>query len=202
LPSFSSPINVADIHELLHVGAQYFDGQGRIADPDRDRSALADEGGNTFALELSDEPPRTRGVRKKKFHAFWDYDAVNALFPQVPVRGRKRELQAQIAPLKKQLVRELAAREPKSWRMPANKDVTNYAEVWANEILPIAREAHERLEFTNVHPKQEQNRVLAAGEAVENPGLGRFRIAYGRQLSSAKNYTKPAGGWQIYLRRR
>ena len=89
---------VADIHQPLHVGAQYFDAQGQVADPDKDRSALADEGGNTFTLELSDEPPRTRGVRKKKFHAFWDYDAVNALFPQMPVRVRKRELQAQITP--------------------------------------------------------------------------------------------------------
>jgi hypothetical protein len=169
---------LADIHEPLHVGAQYFDGQGRIANPDRDRSALADEGGNTFTLELSDEPPRTRGIRKKKFHGFWDYDAVNALFPQLPLRVRKRELQAYIMPLKKQLVRELATREPENWRMPANIDVTNYAEVWVNEILPIAREAHERVEFTNVHPKQEENRVLAAGEAVEKtrPGQIPYRI--------------------------
>jgi hypothetical protein len=92
--------------------------------------------------KLTDEPPRTRGIRKKKFHSFWDYDAVNALFPQVPVRVRKRELQTQITPLKKQLVRELAEHEPKSWRMPANMDGTNYAEAWADEILPIAREAH------------------------------------------------------------
>src|SRR3989475_1373433 len=67
---------VADIHQPLHVGALYFDAQGRVADPDKDRSALADEGGNTFTLELSDEPPRTRGIRKKNFHAFWDYDSV------------------------------------------------------------------------------------------------------------------------------
>lgn len=169
---------VADIHEPLHVGAQYFDGQGRIADPDRDRSALADEGGNTFTLELSDEPPRTRGIRKKKFHGFWDYDAVNALFPQLPMRVRMRELQAHIMPLKKQLVRELATHEPENWRMPANIDVTKYAEVWANEILPIAREAHERLEFTNVQPKQEEARVVAAGEAAEKPGAGQtsYRI--------------------------
>lgn len=160
---------VADIHQPLHVGAQYFDTQGRVVDPDKDRSALADEGGNTFTLELSDEPPRTRGIRKKKFHGFWDYDAVNALFPQLPLRIRKRELQAQIWPLKKQLVRELATHEPTSWRMPANIDVTNYAEAWANEILPIAREAHKRLQFTNVHPQQENDRVVAAGEADEKP---------------------------------
>ncbi len=160
---------VADIHQPLHVGALYFDAQGRVADPDKDRSALADEGGNTFTLELSDEPPRTRGIRKKNFHAFWDYDSVNALFPQIPIRVRKRELQAQITPLKEQLVRELATHEPKNWRMPASLDVTNYAEAWANEILPIAREAHERLEFTNVHPTQEETRLVAAGEAADKP---------------------------------
>ncbi len=160
---------VADIHQPLHVGAQYFDAQGRIADPDKDQSALADEGGNTFTLELSDEPPRTRGIRKKKFHAFWDYDAVNALFPQLPIKVRKREIQAQITPLKKQLVRELATHEPENWRMSANIDVTNYAEAWANEILPIAREAHERLQFTNVHPQREEDRAVAAGEVDEKP---------------------------------
>jgi hypothetical protein len=160
---------VADIHQPLHVGAEFFDADGRIADPDRDKSALADEGGNTFTLELSDEPPRRRGMRKKKFHGFWDYDAVNALFPQLPVRVRKRELQAQIRPLKKQLVHELATQEPKDWRLPANIDVTSYAEAWANEILPIAREAHERLQFTNVHPQNDKNRVVAAGQANEKP---------------------------------
>ena len=83
------------------------------------------------------------------------------------MRVRKRELQTLITPLKELLIRELAAREPKSWRMPANMDVTNYAEAWADEILPIAREAHARLDFTNVHPQQENDRVVAAGEANE-----------------------------------
>ena len=81
---------VADIHQPLHVGADYFDIQGRATDPDKNKSALADEGGNTFTLELSDEPPRRRGIRKKKFHGFWDYDAVNALFPQAPRTLRKK----------------------------------------------------------------------------------------------------------------
>src|SRR5256886_7669964 len=114
---------VADIHQPLHVGAEYFDTQGRIADPDKDKSALADEGGNTFTLELSDEPQGRRGVHKKKLHGFWDYDAVNTLFPEVPGTLRKSEIQAQIAPLKKQLVHEMATHEPKNWRMPANMDI-------------------------------------------------------------------------------
>src|SRR5215470_11972914 len=99
---------VADVHQPLHVGAEYFDMEGRATDPDKDKSALADEGGNTFTLELSDEPPRGRGIRKKKFHGFWDYDVVNALFPQVQGTLRKKELESQIEPLKKDLIHEMA----------------------------------------------------------------------------------------------
>ena len=68
------------------------------------KSALGDEGGNTFTLELSDEPPRRRGIHRKKFHGFWDNDAVNALFPQWPVALRKSELQAIIEPHKREMV--------------------------------------------------------------------------------------------------
>jgi hypothetical protein len=160
---------VADIHQPLHVGAEYFDTKGRIADPERDKSALGDEGGNTFTLELSDEPARRRGMHKKKFHGFWDYDAVNALFPQGQGTLRKSELQVLIEPLKKGMVHEMATHEPRNWRMPPSIPIDNYAELWADEILPIAREAHERVQFTNVHPQQEEDRVVASGEADEKP---------------------------------
>src|SRR6267154_2531329 len=152
---------VADIHQPLHVGAQYFDRYGRSTDPDRDKSALADEGGNTFTLELSDEPPRRRGVRKKKFHGFWDSDAVNALFPQLPGRLPKKEFEAQIDPLMHQLVHDMATQEPHNWQVPSNVSIDSYGEIWADEILPIAREAHARLEFRNVKPLLDGDRVVA-----------------------------------------
>jgi hypothetical protein len=41
--------------------------------------------------------------------------------------------------------------------------------MWADEILPIAREAHARLEFRNVKPLLEGDRVVATGEAIEKP---------------------------------
>jgi len=163
---------VADIHQPLHVGAEYFDQQGQVTDPDKNKSALGDEGGNTFTLELSDDPPRRRGWHKKKFHGFWDYDAVNALFPQVTGPLRKSELQTQIEPLKKELVHEMAIHEPKNWRMPSSVAIDNYAEMWADEILPIAREAHARLQFQNVKPLLDTDRIIAAGEAVEKPTAG------------------------------
>src|SRR6266480_5137184 len=186
---------VGDIHQPLHVGAEYFGAQGRVADPDKDSSCLPDEGGNTFTLELSDEPPRRRGMHKKTLHSFWDYDAVNALFPGVPNTLRKGELQEQIELLKKQLVYEMAADEPKNWRMPANLEVRKYAEAWADEILPIAREAHERLKFTDVHPQREEDRVLAAGEAEEKPMPD--HIAYRAWATNVVGEELHKAGWRL-----
>jgi len=160
---------VGDIHQPLHVGAAYFDQNGRGVDPDKDKSALGDEGGNTFTLELSDGPPRRRGIHKKKLHGFWDYDTVNALFSPVPTTLRKKEFLTGIEPLKRNLIHEMASHEPENWRMPAELNVNNYAESWADEILPSAREAHARLEFRRVHPLQHESSVVAAGEAFEKP---------------------------------
>ena len=54
--------------------------------------------------------------------------------------------------------------------MPSNNPIDSYAEAWADEILPIAREAHARLEFRNVKPFLDNDHVVAAGEAIERPG--------------------------------
>jgi hypothetical protein len=186
---------VADIHQPLHVGAEYFDTQGRIADPDKDKSALGDEGGNTFTLELSDEPPRRRGMHKKKFHGFWDYDAVNALFPRVPGTLRKSELQALLEPLKKNLVHELATQEPRNWRMPPSIPVSSYAEMWADEILPIAREAYARLEFRNVNPLLDGDRIVAAGEAIEKPAAD--NMLYRTWASNVVRDELHKAGWRL-----
>src|SRR5437762_11453447 len=186
---------VADIHQPLHVGAQYFDRYGRPTDPDRDKSALADEGGNTFTLELSDEPPRGRGIRKKKFHGFWDYDVVNALFPQVPGTFIKKERESQIEPLKKDLIHDMATREPRNWQMPTNVSVHSYAEMWADEILPIAREAHARLEFRNVKPLLDEGCLVAAGEAIEKPTPD--HSVYRRWATSIVRDELHKAGWRL-----
>jgi len=186
---------LADIHQPLHVGAAYFDEQGRTTDPDKNKSALADEGGNAFTLELSDEPPRPRGIRKKKFHGFWDYDAVNALFPQVPGRLPKKQLQVQIEPLKQQLVHDMATNEPRNWQMLSNVSLDSYAEVWADEILPIAREAHVRLEFRGMKPFLDNDRIVAAGEAIEKPAPN--RSLYRAWATSVVRNELHKAGWRL-----
>lgn len=158
---------VGDIHQPLHVGALYFNSEGEVVDPDKELTALGNEGGNTFNLELSDQPPRTRGQRKKKFHGFWDNDTVNALFPEVPDKLPQKERKQQLEPGKRKLVQDLARREPKNWRLPPKTGIDSYAEMWADDILPIARQAHDRLDFRNVKPLEQEARVVAAGDAFE-----------------------------------
>src|SRR5207248_2346882 len=186
---------VADIHQPLHVGAAYFDEQGRFAEPEKNKAVLADEGGNTFTLELSDEPPRRRGIHKKKFHGFWDYDAVNALFAGVPRYLPSKEFPAQIEPMKKALVDDMARQEPRNWRMPSNISVNSYAEIWADEILPIAREAHARLEFRKVKPLRDGDRTVATGEALEKPAAD--EPLYRKWASMVAREELQKAGWRL-----
>ncbi len=187
---------VGDIHQPLHVGAEYFDYSGRIIDPDKGQSGLADEGGNTFALHLNDDPPPRRGVHTKKFHGYWDFDAVNALLPQLPNTISKYARRKQIDAAKAELIQELAAHEPKGCRMPPQLDVKAYAEAWADEILPIAREAHERLQFANVKPLQEvDGRIVASGDARER--LSADGPAYRDWTKSVVREELHKAGWRL-----
>jgi hypothetical protein len=44
----------------------------------------------------------------------------------------------------------------------------DYGEAWANEILPLAREAHQRLQYKNIVANQmEDGSVVAVGIAEE-----------------------------------
>jgi hypothetical protein len=186
---------VADIHQPLHVGAEYFDAQGRAVDPDRDKSALADEGGNTFTLELSDDPLGSRETEKRSFHGFWDYDAVSALFLELPITSKNDQFGKEIEPIKRRLVHQMATHEPQNWQISANRDINHYAEAWADEILPIALAAHERLQFTNVHPEDDEGRIVAAGVAKEIPQPD--HIKYRQWATNVVREELHKAGWRL-----
>jgi S1/P1 Nuclease len=158
---------VGDIHQPLHVGALYFNQEGKAVDPEREKGALGDEGGNTIDLHLINDPPQGRLPHTKKLHGFWDQDTVSALLPEVPATVKGNERYAFVDPAKKELAHKMATEEPKNWRLPSETALKNYAEGWADQILPIARQAHERLVFVNVKPLPQEDRVVAQGEADE-----------------------------------
>jgi hypothetical protein len=156
---------VGDIHQPLHVGAEYFDANGKKTDPDRGKPGLEDQGGNSIIIEL----PSGGGyaAKKGKLHSYWDSDPVFGLFPSTPRDLKGKERSEAIKAPKQELIAQMAQTEPKNWRAPADVKVEDYGEVWANDILPEAREAHERLRFINVHRKPEINSNVAEGTAME-----------------------------------
>jgi hypothetical protein len=122
---------VGDIHQPLHVGAEYFNHAGQPVDPVVVAGALADTGGNDIHFRF--HPPHHSEGRN--LHAFWDEDAVDLAFP-----GADDATYA----------KDLATSEPAGWQPAAGVDISKWAEVWANEILPVARDAHTAATFDGI----------------------------------------------------
>jgi len=100
-------------------------------------------------------------------HAFWDQDAVMTNLPPLPPWLSKEERHQKIEQAKRKLIDRLVKEQPKNWRAPLNVALENYGEFWADEILPTAREAHQRLRFSHVHETIDQGRKVMAGDARE-----------------------------------
>src|SRR6266516_2102594 len=158
---------VGDIHQPLHVGAEYFNQSGQAVDPDKNQPGIEDEGGNTFVLRLIRGNPEEMAHRGLKLHGFWDQDAVMANLPPLSPTLSKEERYRKIDQAKRKLIDRLVKEQPRNWRAPANVALKNYGEFWADDILPLAREAHERLQFINVHEIVDQDRKVMAGDARE-----------------------------------
>ena len=159
---------VGDIHQPLHVGAQYYDQEGRPADPERQTPTFDHHGGNTINFRFSPAASERTGQRHAKLHGFWDNQAVALSLPQLPKEMPKEERRRITEDARRKLVLRWAEEEPPDWRVPAGTPLEKYAEAWANDILPLAREAHDRLEFRDVSPREdEKGRVLAFGTAEE-----------------------------------
>ena len=155
---------VGDIHQPLHVGAEYFNEAGEPIDCDRGATGLGGEGGNSLSLGQNATAERTRHYYHS-FHAYWGLDAVRNLTIGTPDEVPKAERESVYAPAKEKLIADFVANEPKIWR--TSGDPKTWAEQWANEILPIAREAHTRVRFEYVHREEKDGHVFAKGEAHE-----------------------------------
>jgi hypothetical protein len=155
---------VGDIHQPLHVGAEYFAQSGQPTDPDRDANAMEDQGGNSLSLIENASAAHPRHYYRS-FHAFWDVDAVRQLIIGTTDEPPKEKRDQAYAAPRAKLLGEFVANEPKNWR--TNGDPKTWAEQWANEILPTAREAHTRLNFVKVRREEKDGAIFARGEADE-----------------------------------
>jgi hypothetical protein len=155
---------VGDIHQPLHVGAEYFAQSGQPADPERNPNSLGDQGGNSLSLIENASAQHPRHFYHS-LHAFWDTDAVRNLVIGTTDEAPKEKRDEVYGPARAKLLGEMVANEPKNWRTQG--DPKTWAEQWTNEILPIAHEAHTRLRFVKMHREERDGEVLAKGEADE-----------------------------------
>ncbi len=185
---------VGDIHQPLHVGAEYFDASGRPTNPDRPGQFFPDEGGNSLHLELDGTPP-PNASKHPKLHGFWDSDAVSANLPELPPTMPKEERRAQTDAAETSLAQTLAQGEPMHWKLGAEVALEKYPEAWANEILPVAQAAHRRLNFEHVQPKLDHETMVAEGIARERAMPD--KLSYRRWSALVVRREIQRAGWRL-----
>ncbi|MBA3650741.1 MAG: hypothetical protein H0W66_04480 [Chthoniobacterales bacterium] len=171
----------------------YFDAKGQPVDPERGGESFPDEGGNSLRLKLTrDVVPRKKDPR---LHSFWDADTVYANLPRFPDTMPKEERQAKMDAAEKELSTRLAQEEPKNWRLPAELPLTDYPETWANEVLPLARQARARLRYQNVAPKLDHEKMVGDGEMVDEPT--KDGLSYSKWSARMVQQELQLAGWRL-----
>lgn len=187
---------VGDIHQPLHVGAEFFDAEGHPSNPGQGTKSFEDQGGNSITLNWKDSANPQGEARHSKFHSFWDTETVMANFPAFPDTMEKEERRAKTDAAKGELIHEFITQAPDGWRLPESVALKDYAEAWANEVLPMAREAHERLQFHDIVPaRQEDGTTIAVGAADEKPG--KESETYRDWSAQAVRRQLPKAGWRL-----
>ncbi|HSK64517.1 MAG TPA: S1/P1 nuclease [Pyrinomonadaceae bacterium] len=165
---------LGDIHQPLHVGAEFFDADGNPFHPSASNHGFGDQGGNKLTLFTFVDGQLTA---VGKLHSYWDSQTVNNAFGDAT--------NASIAA-------RLARRAPGRWRLTGAVDT--WAEQMANDALPLAREARSRLEYKNVEIVADEHEIKS-GEAREKRRRG--NQLYDRWSAGVVRSEIHKGGWRL-----
>jgi hypothetical protein len=185
---------LGDIHQPLHVGAQYFNSQGEPVNPDVNGQGpvFADQGGNKLQLVLQRSSDHGHPTASYNFHTYWDDETVVTAFGIIRKEMRAKRAGAGGKISEPDIARYLATQEPAQWKLQAN-GIDKLAIAWADEIMPIARQAHERLQFSNI--KVDKKHLLASGQALEQPQQG--EPSYHDWAGNAVRDELHKAGWRL-----
>jgi hypothetical protein len=157
-----------DIHQPLHVGAEFFNAKGKPTNPDKGGQFFGDEGGNNLNLSLRKAGrPRTLVPTGKVLHGYWDNNAALTALGLMQAQFKSAHPTHPLPATQAELAEEFASLEPAVWKLPPQLEVKDWAEALANDILPLAAEAHQRLRFTAIKIIIKHNKKEAAGKAEE-----------------------------------
>lgn len=165
---------LGDIHQPLHVGAEYFDGDGNPFEPTSSNHGFEDQGGNKLTLFTFVNGKLTSAG---KFHGYWDTQTVTNAF------GTSAD---------STIAQQLANRAPANWKLAS--PVENWAEDLANEIMPLARQAHERLDFTRIKLAPGAKEITSGrGEEKKKSG-GKFYATWAQGIVKEEIHK---AGWRL-----
>jgi hypothetical protein len=128
---------VGDIHQPLHVGTSYFGSNAQLVNPNTTADAHPAEGGNLIKFHGTN------------LHAYWDTTAVQNAMTVAHVRSPRA------------FARTIIRNPPAEWE--TSSFISAWAVKWANEVMPIATDAYNKLSFhANPHGWTAQTPNLAA----------------------------------------
>lgn len=165
---------LGDIHQPLHVGAEYFDANGSPIEPNATTTSFADQGGNKLTLfTLMQGKLKSAG----KFHSYWDGQTVENAFGTAT--------NAKVA-------QQLAGKEPTDWRVSGN--ATTWAEQLANEGIVLAREAHDRLNFKNIKSTTGEEDIVSGRAEEKKMPDGTFYALWAADVVKVEIHK---AGWRL-----
>ena len=166
---------LGDIHQPLHVGAEFFDADGNAFGPTESNRGFASQGGNKLMLFTFFN---RRLTEAGKLHSYWDTQTVKNAFGEQSIRN---------------VARRLANQEPEEWELSGG--IETWAEQLANGILPIAREAHSRLEYSNIVIKNGE-RDIRSGRCEERRRTrgSQYYAVWAREVVKDQIHR---GGWRL-----
>ena len=165
---------LGDIHQPLHVGAEFFNDAGNAFHPSVSNPGFGDQGGNKLTLFTIAANGQHRAVGK--LHSYWDSQTVNTAFGD--------EGDASIAA-------RLARQTPALWRLSGG--VETWAEQMANDAMPLAREARTRLEYRAIEIVSGEHEIKS-GEAREKTPSDRSYASWSARVVRREIHK---GGWRL-----
>src|SRR5215217_5192692 len=165
---------LGDIHQPLHVGAEFFDGNAKPFHPTPANKGFEDQGGNKLTLFTFVNGKRASAG---KFHGYWDSQTVENAFGSTP---------------NSKVAQRLAAKQPDDWKLTGG--IETWAEQMANDLLPMAREAHERLQYKDIRIVPGE-REITSGRADEKKQSG--GTFYAIWASGVVKEEIHKGGWRL-----
>jgi hypothetical protein len=183
---------VGDLHQPLHVGAQYFNSDKKISNPDTGGEALSDVGGNNITLVVSEESERGALNQSYVLHTYWDDNTVETMFDLV-----KAEIAGSTSAPHGAITRDMAkkflgSKEPAGWKLAADVPLDKYAERYADDVLPFSNQAHSRLEFSGIAVNGQKVNGFAHEKQPQPDG-----VAYGDWAGGVVRVTIHKGGWRL-----